>query len=64
LVGGDLILEDGAVLEGMARVRGRLRLGDSALFVSSPCATLRTLEELQVLAKPVPVPGGHPIKGF
>jgi hypothetical protein len=64
LVGGDLTLEEEAVLEGMMRVGSRLLLGGSALFRSAPCPVLRAMEELPVLADPVPVPGGHRIKGF
>lgn len=64
LVGGDLIMEDGAVLEGMARVRGVLRLGGSALFRSSACPVLWALENLSVLQEPILLPGGSRINGF
>jgi hypothetical protein len=64
LVGGDLILEEEGALEGMARVGGRLLLGGSALFRSAPCPVLRAMEGIPVLAEPVPVPGGHRIKGY
>jgi hypothetical protein len=64
LVGGDLILDGAAALEGMTKVGGSLLLGGAALFRSAPCPVLRALEELPVLAEPVPVPGGHRINGF
>jgi len=64
LVGGDLILEEEGAVEGMIRVGGRLLMGASALFRSTPCPVFRAMEELPVLWEPVPVPGGHRIKGF
>ncbi len=58
LVAGDLSLAQGTRIDGLVRTGGSVSLSDSSRIVGSGCAVLAALGRLDVLRRPVVIPGG------
>ena len=64
LVGGNLFLDAGGRFEGLARVRGAVRVESTATLNISGCPVIRALSQVSELLKPLVLPGASRIPLF